>query len=59
MIFLVLILGAIFVCDIGNIIRDLKTLRDNLRQGCGCKEASPKPSRVASPHDTVEQSTNV
>ncbi|KAH3814509.1 hypothetical protein DPMN_143011 [Dreissena polymorpha] len=30
-IFLVLKLGAIFVFDIGNIIRDLKTLRDNLR----------------------------
>ncbi|KAH3788284.1 hypothetical protein DPMN_154783 [Dreissena polymorpha] len=59
MIFLVLILGAIFVFDIGNIIRDLKTLRDNLRQGFGCKEASPKPSRVATPHDTVEQSTSV
>ncbi|XP_052251351.1 uncharacterized protein LOC127858336 isoform X1 [Dreissena polymorpha] len=59
MIFLVLTLGTIFVVDIGNIIRDLKTLCDNLRQGFGCKEASPKPSRVASPHDTVEQSTSV
>ncbi|KAH3692072.1 hypothetical protein DPMN_194950 [Dreissena polymorpha] len=59
LIFLVLILCAIFVVDIRNIIRDLKTLRDNLRQGFGCKKASPKPSRVASPHGTVEQSTSV
>ncbi|KAH3814519.1 hypothetical protein DPMN_143021 [Dreissena polymorpha] len=47
MILLVLKLGAIFVFDIGNIIRDLKTLRDNLRQGFGCKETSPQQTSVA------------
>ncbi|KAH3788282.1 hypothetical protein DPMN_166418 [Dreissena polymorpha] len=47
MIFLVLILlfFAIFVFDIGNIIRDLKTLRDNLRQGCGCAKTSSPQAR--------------
>ncbi|KAH3814513.1 hypothetical protein DPMN_143015 [Dreissena polymorpha] len=46
-ILLVLKLGAILVFDIGNIIRDLKTLRDNLRQGSGCKEAPPQQTSVA------------